>query len=85
MIIVGSECILSFNKFIDILVANISGVMSHPLFGLVDYIVFGVVLVVTASIGIFYAWRGAGRSTADYLTAKQQLGIFPVSMSVAAG
>ena len=57
----------------------------QKLFGWVDYLLFAIVLVLTALIGVFYAWRTAKRPQADYLTGGKKLGVFPIAMSLAAG
>lgn len=58
---------------------------ASKVFGWVDYLLFSVVLVVTASIGAYYAWKGRKGSPSSYLTGNKQLGIFPIAMSLAAG
>lgn len=49
-----------------------------------DYLLFGMTLLLSALIGIYYAWRGANGSTFDYLLAGKKMSIFPVAMSLAA-
>ncbi|KAG8182483.1 hypothetical protein JTE90_020401 [Oedothorax gibbosus] len=54
-------------------------------FGLVDYLVFGVMLLISAGIGVWYAF--ADRKKADpqhFLMGGRSLSVFPVAMSVLA-
>lgn len=50
-----------------------------------DYAVFAFMLVVSASVGIYYAWvdRGQG-SSADFLMGGRKLTAVPVSLSLTA-
>lgn len=59
-----------------------SGSGNH--FGWVDYLLFGLSLLITVLIGIYHAWRGAGNSTAQYLLGGKAMGMFPIAMSLAA-
>ncbi|EFX77081.1 hypothetical protein DAPPUDRAFT_106304 [Daphnia pulex] len=54
------------------------------LFTWVDYFLFALTLVVSSLVGIYHAWRGASRSTSDYLMGGRKMPIFPVAMSLAA-
>ena len=54
------------------------------LFTWLDYLLFGMTLLLSALIGIYHAWRGANGSTFDYLMAGKKMSIFPVAMSIAA-
>lgn len=50
-----------------------------------DYAVWVVVLVVSMAIGVYFAWAGRGRGSAqEFLTGGRKLSIFPVSMSMIA-
>ncbi|XP_062238389.1 sodium-coupled monocarboxylate transporter 1-like isoform X2 [Platichthys flesus] len=50
-----------------------------------DYLVFALLLVVSAAIGIFYAWVSRGQQNSrDFLTGGRRLTALPVSMSLTA-
>lgn len=50
-----------------------------------DYAVFAFMLVVSASVGIYYAWVDRGqRSSADFLMGGRKLTAVPVSLSLTA-
>lgn len=53
-------------------------------FGWVDYLIFALTLTISLVIGIYYAWKGVGNSTTDYLLGGKTMGIFPIAMSFAA-
>jgi Na+/proline symporter len=54
-------------------------------FGTVDYVIFVLTLVVSAAIGIFYAWRDKKRqSTDNFLLGGRSMSIFPVTLSLMA-
>ncbi|XP_038056672.1 sodium-coupled monocarboxylate transporter 1-like [Patiria miniata] len=58
---------------------------SQPKFSWADYVVLGVVLAVSAVIGIFYAIRGRRkRTTNEFMVASRQMGFFPVALSLLA-
>lgn len=55
------------------------------LFGWADYLVFGLMLGVSAAIGIYYAVIGRKKnSTREFLMAGRNMNTFPVSMSLIA-
>nr|XP_046234541.1 sodium-coupled monocarboxylate transporter 1-like [Scatophagus argus] len=50
-----------------------------------DYVVFALMLVVSATIGVYYAWASRGKeSSRDFLTGGRRLTALPVSMSLTA-
>ena len=49
-----------------------------------DYLIFGLTLIISSLIGIYYAWRGKNKTTSDYLMGGKKMGIFPIMMSLAA-
>lgn len=54
-------------------------------FGIVDYLVFAAVLVISAAIGIWYAYVDRKKtSTQEFLMGGRSLSIFPVAMSILA-
>ena len=67
------------------ILADDNGGQMSKYFGWVDYFLFAIVLIITASIGVYSAWKGAKSSPASYLTGNKQIGIFPIGMSLAAG
>lgn len=50
----------------------------------IDYTVFGVMLAISAGIGIFYGVFKKNQSTADFLMAGKSMTTFPVAMSLIA-
>lgn len=55
-------------------------------FSSIDYWVFGLMLGVSATVGIYHAYRGRKNPDAvkEYLAGGQNMSIFPVSMSLIA-
>lgn len=55
-------------------------------FGAADYIVFVLMLVGCAGVGVFYALRGPKNADAatEYLMGGRNMKIFPISMSLVA-
>lgn len=51
-----------------------------------DYIVFGIMLIVSALIGVYFAWfaKVKQNTTSEYLMGGKTMGIFPISMSLIA-
>lgn len=50
-----------------------------------DYVVFAVMLMVSAAVGVYYAWADRGqRSSGDFLTGGRRLTALPVSLSLTA-
>ncbi|KAJ8381934.1 hypothetical protein SKAU_G00027120 [Synaphobranchus kaupii] len=51
-----------------------------------DYVVFALMLLVSAAIGVYYALAGEGqRSSRDFLTAGRSMSAVPVAISLTAG
>ncbi|XP_074659559.1 sodium-coupled monocarboxylate transporter 1-like [Tubulanus polymorphus] len=62
-----------------------NAIMSEESFSAWDYVVFGIVLVVSAGIGIYYGCTGNRQSTTHtFLMADRQMSFFPVSLSLLA-
>ncbi|XP_072235232.1 sodium-coupled monocarboxylate transporter 1 [Leuresthes tenuis] len=54
-------------------------------FAVADYVVFALMLVVSASVGVYYAWADRSqRSSGDFLTGGRRLSALPVSLSLTA-
>lgn len=53
-------------------------------FGTVDYLVFTLMLAVSAGIGIFYGCFGNRQTTKDFLMGGRNMGIVPVTLSLLA-
>lgn len=54
-------------------------------FGIPDYVIFVLTLVISAAIGLFYAWRDKRQhSTENFLLGGRQMSIFPVTLSLMA-
>jgi len=53
-------------------------------FGVVEYLVFSSVLVVSAGIGVYYAFMGRkkGQSNDEFLMAGRSMPILPVALSL---
>lgn len=50
-----------------------------------DYTVFALMLVVSAAVGVYYAWADRGqRSSGDFLMGGRSLTALPVSLSLTA-
>lgn len=50
-----------------------------------DYVVFALMLVVSAAVGIYFAWTDRGQSSSgDFLTGGRRLTALPVSLSLTA-
>ncbi|KAE8736781.1 hypothetical protein FOCC_FOCC017764 [Frankliniella occidentalis] len=69
----------------DILLGTTRFTDSH-VFGLVDYTVFGAMLLASSLIGIYFAFCATRKqdNTAEYLMGGKTMGVFPVSMSLIA-
>ena len=51
-----------------------------------DYVVFALMLLVSAAVGVYYAWVDRSReSTGDFLMGGRSLTAVPVSLSLTAG
>lgn len=54
-------------------------------FAAADYVVFAVMLLVSAAVGVYYAWVDRGqRSSSDFLTGGRRLTALPVALSLTA-
>lgn len=55
-------------------------------FQIIDYIVFAIMLILSALIGVYFAFFAKIRqnTTSQYLMGGKTMGIFPVSMSLIA-
>ncbi|XP_018555986.1 sodium-coupled monocarboxylate transporter 1 [Lates calcarifer] len=54
-------------------------------FAVADYVVFALMLVVSAAVGVYYAWADRGqRSSGDFLMGGRRLTALPVSLSLTA-
>ena len=53
-------------------------------FGVLDYVVFSLVLVVSAAIGIYHGCRRRQGTVQDFLLGNRQMKILPVSLSMLA-
>jgi len=52
-------------------------------FHVIDYVIFGLVLMVSLSIGFYHAFTGGKqRTTKEYLLANRQLKTVPVTLSI---
>lgn len=55
-------------------------------FDIFDYIVFAAMLLISAWIGVYFAFfaRVKQNTTSEYLMGSKTMGIFPISMSLIA-
>jgi Na+/proline symporter len=55
-------------------------------FDLWDYFIFGVMLIISALVGIYFAYFAEKKqdNTAMYLMGGKTMGVFPISMSLIA-
>lgn len=60
--------------------------MTVVYFDWLDYLVFGVMLLLSALIGVYYAFfaKQKQNTTAEYLMGGKTMGMFPISMSLIA-
>ncbi|XP_070610890.1 sodium-coupled monocarboxylate transporter 1-like [Erythrolamprus reginae] len=56
----------------------------HDRFTTLDYVIFSTMLLLSAIIGVFYAFRGVPKSHRDFLMADRNLDFWPVAFSLAA-
>lgn len=57
----------------------------RALLGAVDYVIFGLMLLVSAGIGVYFRFSGGKQKTTDeYLLAGQNMSILPVAFSLMA-
>lgn len=54
-------------------------------FGWPEYLVFGLMLAISAGIGLFYAYQGRRKNTTgEFLLGGRQMGTFPIAASLMA-
>ena len=53
-------------------------------FGVVDYVVFSLVLVVSAAIGVYHGCRRRQGTVQDFLLGSRQMQLFPAALSMIA-
>ena len=58
----------------------------HLHFGIYDYVVFGLMLVVCAIIGIYFSMKRSttGDVALDYILGGRSMSVFPISISLIA-
>ena len=57
--------------------------MAGDRFGVIDYVVFSLMLLISALIGIWHACRGEKQNTTEeYLLANRKMSFLPVSISI---
>ena len=49
-------------------------------FGIIDYVILGIIVGVSLAIGVFYGRKK--QDSKEYTTGKGQMGIIPVSLSL---
>ena len=58
-------------------------VPENSILSTLDYVIFGIVLAISAGIGLFHAFSGGRqRSTAEFLLANKSMSALPVALSV---
>ena len=58
--------------------------MSENSFSIVDYVVFGIMLLISSAIGVYHAYGGKQASTKEYLMAGKDMPAFPIFVSLLA-
>ena len=54
-------------------------------FSVLDYVVFAIVLLISAGIGVFYGcFRGGSKTTQEFLMADRQMSVIPITLSLVA-
>lgn len=53
-------------------------------FGWIDYALFGLLLLVSVLIGVYFGFFSKQDTTAEYLLGGRRMGCFPVAMSIIA-
>lgn len=51
-------------------------------FGTLDYVVFGSLLLLSAIIGIYFAWTDRDKGAEDYMMGGGNVGPFPIAASL---
>jgi len=51
-------------------------------FGIIDYAVFLLLLLISGGIGVYYAIGGQQKTASDFLLGDRKLGVFPVALSL---
>ena len=51
-------------------------------FGIFDYIIFGFLLLLSAVIGIYFAWSDWGKGPDDYMMGGGTVGPLPIAASL---
>lgn len=61
-------------------------VSNDRFFDTLDYVIFGIMLLLSALIGVYFAFfaKQKQNSTAEYLMGGKKMGVFPISMSLIA-
>ena len=52
-------------------------------FGILNYVIFVAMLLISAGIGVFYWWKGQ-KNTEEFLLASRSMGTIPMTMSLVA-
>lgn len=76
----------SFNSSFGLTSTKMSGdSLVARSFVVADYVVFALMLVLSAAVGVYYAWADGGqRSSGDFLMGGRRLTALPVSLSLTA-
>ncbi|CAG2117850.1 unnamed protein product, partial [Medioppia subpectinata] len=54
-------------------------------FSIIDYFVFGFLLIASSLIGVYFWWKSRNNaSNSEFLTGNRKLGVFPVTLSLVA-
>lgn len=64
--------------------APLDGAPAHPLFEPADYAMFGLMMGVSALVGVYYGCYKKQDTVQDYLLGGKAMSIFPVAMSLIA-
>lgn len=63
---------------------NQTEILDRFVFGWLDYALFGLLLLVSVLIGVYFGFFSKQDSTTEYLLGGKRMGCFPVAMSIIA-
>lgn len=73
-----------FNRFSPLISAKMVATSEREYFHWIDWLVFALMLFVSAAAGLWHFRRTQKSNTQDYLLGGRSLGFFPVSASLVA-
>ena len=85
LVSVSRECVsIALCILWSVLIFSEAGIMADNRFSIVDYVVFSVMLMISALIGVWYGCGPGGKqkTTAEYLLGDRQMKNWPVAISL---